>query len=249
MLCKTAFMASYYHLLAGFQSSLIQWYSISATSFLQYKHWNPITVVGFGGTVERAVGTVCYKAVVSKGTIGGVCSRWSSFVTAGSKFLVWRPVILQALQLCVLVPLKDACAFCWVLFCCCVSTVVPCPDSWRCFTLQNINRGNWGFFDIYIFFLKTCICKCTYLVHLWKLICMFCTPSKCMVETQWLCLTLLLVWMIEPLLLNARLWDIVSMHTARTAFLPNDFRGGQWREYISLFKVNAIWSVDLFGIL
>lgn len=34
----------------------------------------------------------------------------------------------------------------------CVSTVVPCPDSWRCFTLQNINRGNWGFFDIYIFF-------------------------------------------------------------------------------------------------
>lgn len=152
MLCKTAFMASYYHLLAGFQSSLIQWYSISAASFLQYKHWNPITVVGFGGTVERAVGTVCYKAVVSKGTIGGVCSRWSSFVTAGSKFLVWRPVILQALQLCVLVPLKDACAFCWVLFCCCVSTVVPCPDSWRCFTLQNINRGNWGFFDIYIFF-------------------------------------------------------------------------------------------------
>lgn len=151
MLCKTAFMASYYHLLAGFQSSLIQWYSISATSFLQYKHWNPITVVGFGGTVERAVGTVCYKAVVSKGTIGGVCSRWSSFVTAGSKFLVWRPVILQALQLCVLVPLKDACAFCWVLFCCCVSTVVPCPDSWRCFTLQNINRGNWGFFDIYFF--------------------------------------------------------------------------------------------------
>lgn len=60
-----------------------------------------------------------------------------------------------------------------------------------------------------------------------ELIYMFCTPSKCMVEMQWLCLTLLLVQMIEPLLLNACFWDIVSVHTPRTTFLPNDFGGGQ----------------------